>query len=213
MNRSGCGETKGCLFKPAGCDPQLDCTLGIVFYVTEPNQLRIQMVAQSLFASTTVPYLAVGFSKDALMGDDLCRKGEVEDGRLPVNSTSKSCPVEQQQGWSALELNRFVIGARKCSARRNQCARHQHWFPLLPLVSARPIDPSLIGKTLFELPAPMIVDSATSVFNSVLRPSNADTKPEESALKANSAIAWGSNTLCILIRWILAQRALSMVFH
>lgn len=29
IDRKECGETKGCLFKPAGCDPQLDCTIGI----------------------------------------------------------------------------------------------------------------------------------------------------------------------------------------
>lgn len=30
MNRNGCGDTKACLFKPAGCNPQLDCTIGIL---------------------------------------------------------------------------------------------------------------------------------------------------------------------------------------
>lgn len=28
MNSSGCDKTKSCMFKPNGCDPQLDCTLG-----------------------------------------------------------------------------------------------------------------------------------------------------------------------------------------
>lgn len=28
MTREGCGESKGCLFRPAGCDPMVDCTLG-----------------------------------------------------------------------------------------------------------------------------------------------------------------------------------------
>lgn len=31
MNRNNCGDTKVCLFKPAGCNPQLDCTIGIFY--------------------------------------------------------------------------------------------------------------------------------------------------------------------------------------
>lgn len=115
MNRNGCGDTKACLFKPAGCNPQLDCTiglfltsfllskiflicfqflinckckikelkklpkiqsfinfrhfnfLGIIFYVSEPNRLTVQMVAQSLLPTPNFQYIALGFSKDPLM--------------------------------------------------------------------------------------------------------------------------------------------------
>ncbi|KAJ1372137.1 hypothetical protein KIN20_034214 [Parelaphostrongylus tenuis] len=70
MNRDGCGKTKACLFKPAGCDPNLDCTIGLIFYVVGPNQLRIEMVATSLMPPVDQQYIAIAFSNDTIMGDD-----------------------------------------------------------------------------------------------------------------------------------------------
>uniref|UniRef100_A0A914CM06 DOMON domain-containing protein n=1 Tax=Acrobeloides nanus TaxID=290746 RepID=A0A914CM06_9BILA len=70
MTRDGCGETKGCLFKPAGCDPMRDCTQSIIFYVSGPNMLMIQLSATSLVPPPPLQYMAVAFSKDLAMGDD-----------------------------------------------------------------------------------------------------------------------------------------------
>uniref|UniRef100_A0A1I7XJV7 Dihydrolipoyl dehydrogenase, mitochondrial n=1 Tax=Heterorhabditis bacteriophora TaxID=37862 RepID=A0A1I7XJV7_HETBA len=70
MDKNGCGTTKACLLKPAGCDPNLDCTIGIMLYMTGPNQLRIEMVAQTLIPVVQQQYVAVAFSHDPVMGDD-----------------------------------------------------------------------------------------------------------------------------------------------
>src|SRR4051794_8531696 len=67
MTRDGCGETKGCLFKPAGCDPMRDCTQSIIFYVSGPNMLMIQLSATSLVPPPPLQYMAVAFSKDLAM--------------------------------------------------------------------------------------------------------------------------------------------------
>jgi hypothetical protein len=32
MSRQGCGQSKGCLFRPVGCDPMVDCTLGKLIF-------------------------------------------------------------------------------------------------------------------------------------------------------------------------------------
>lgn len=65
--RTGCGSTKGCLFKPLGCDPNLDCTTAIIFYVVGPNQLRLEMSATALIPSVQQQYVAVAFSHDEVM--------------------------------------------------------------------------------------------------------------------------------------------------
>uniref|UniRef100_A0A0R3PF10 Ig-like domain-containing protein n=1 Tax=Angiostrongylus costaricensis TaxID=334426 RepID=A0A0R3PF10_ANGCS len=69
--RDGCGKTKACLFKPAGCDPNLDCTIGLIFSVVGPNKLRIEMVATSLIPSVQQQYIAIGFSNDTIMASSL----------------------------------------------------------------------------------------------------------------------------------------------
>ncbi|KAI1715452.1 ferric-chelate reductase 1 [Ditylenchus destructor] len=208
MNRNGCGETKGCMFKPAGCDPQLDCTLGIIFFVSESNKLTVQMVAQSLLPAPPLQYIAVGFSKDALMGDDFVSEcvlspaattfsdvevfasfnygktndrtylnatehgilfdqieGEAVDGRLMCQFAQQILPQMDSKDGKLSNLNRkyFIIGATG-SAQPDEINVHDisigsHFYPI---VSARPINPSLIGKKLYELPPPMIIDSAAS---------------------------------------------------
>ena len=70
MDRHGCGETKGCLFKPAGCNPMLDCSIAIMFYVSGRNKLTIQMTAESLVPAPSLQYVAIGFSEDMFMGED-----------------------------------------------------------------------------------------------------------------------------------------------
>ncbi|XGW27551.1 hypothetical protein V3C99_007840 [Haemonchus contortus] len=79
MNRDGCGTTKACLFKPSGCDPNLDCTIGLIFFVVGPNQLRLEMVATSLIPAVQQQYIAIAFSNDAIMGDDFVTECVLSD--------------------------------------------------------------------------------------------------------------------------------------
>ncbi|PIO63343.1 hypothetical protein TELCIR_15057, partial [Teladorsagia circumcincta] len=75
----GCGTTKACLFKPSGCDPNLDCTLGLIFFVVGPNQLRVEMVGTSLIPAVPQQYIAIAFSNDAIMGDDFVTECVLSD--------------------------------------------------------------------------------------------------------------------------------------
>ncbi|CAK5085422.1 unnamed protein product [Meloidogyne enterolobii] len=70
LDRNGCGKTKGCLFRPNGCNPMLDCAIAIVFTISGKNQLYIQMAAQSIYPPPPLQYIAIGFSHDKLMGND-----------------------------------------------------------------------------------------------------------------------------------------------
>ncbi|KJH49281.1 hypothetical protein DICVIV_04603 [Dictyocaulus viviparus] len=79
QRRDGCGKTKACLFKPLGCDPNLDCTIGLVFFVVGPNKLRVEMVATSLIPTVQQQYIAIGFSDDPLMGEDMVTECVMSD--------------------------------------------------------------------------------------------------------------------------------------
>lgn len=70
INSTGCGATKGCLFKPTGCDPATDCTVAVVFSVTSDNWLDVEMSAQEIQPHVDMQFIAVGFSRDSHMGDD-----------------------------------------------------------------------------------------------------------------------------------------------
>ncbi|ETN86770.1 hypothetical protein NECAME_16142, partial [Necator americanus] len=79
MNREGCGTTKACLFKPSGCDPNLDCTIGLIFFVVGPNKLRVEMVATSLIPAVQQQYIAIAFSHDPQMGEDFVTECVMSD--------------------------------------------------------------------------------------------------------------------------------------
>ncbi|EYB99388.1 hypothetical protein Y032_0123g1178 [Ancylostoma ceylanicum] len=79
MNREGCGTTKACLFKPAGCDPNLDCTIGLIFFVVGRNKLRVEMVATSLIPAVQQQYIAIAFSHDPIMGEDFVTECVMSD--------------------------------------------------------------------------------------------------------------------------------------
>lgn len=70
VNQTGCGSEKMCLFKPAGCDPNLDCTVGVVLQITGTNRLHLQMVAQTFIPPVQQQYVAIAFSHDQIMGND-----------------------------------------------------------------------------------------------------------------------------------------------
>uniref|UniRef100_A0A1I7ZPR1 DOMON domain-containing protein n=1 Tax=Steinernema glaseri TaxID=37863 RepID=A0A1I7ZPR1_9BILA len=208
MSRAGCGETKGCLFKPAGCNPNLDCTIAIVFFVDAPNSLRVQLVAQSILPPVPLQYIAIAFSHDAQMGDDAVTEcvlgssgsfgagepevfvsynrgkandrvylnqtesgilvknieGGIEDGRLTCQFSQQIIPQMSSKGGQIWPLNHkyFIMGATG-SAQPDEVNVHDtnlgsHFYPI---VSARPINPSLIGEKLYDLP-PRFVEPVTT---------------------------------------------------
>ncbi|CAB3406206.1 unnamed protein product [Caenorhabditis bovis] len=68
--RTDCNVSKMCMFKPRGCNPNLDCTLGVVLETIGPNKLKVQMVAQTIIPPVQQQYVAIAFSHDTIMGDD-----------------------------------------------------------------------------------------------------------------------------------------------
>ncbi|KAK6739198.1 hypothetical protein RB195_020952 [Necator americanus] len=64
---STCGTMKGCLFAPPGCRPGADCTIEFSYQVNGP------FLDMELAGTTNAPntYIAVGFSKDDRMGNDM----------------------------------------------------------------------------------------------------------------------------------------------
>uniref|UniRef100_A0A0N4Z7U5 DOMON domain-containing protein n=1 Tax=Parastrongyloides trichosuri TaxID=131310 RepID=A0A0N4Z7U5_PARTI len=209
LSRDGCGETKACLFKPPGCDPNLDCTMGAMFTVVGPNQLKVQLVAQSLIPTPPLQYIAIGFSKDATMGDDYVNecilntagnlgesapevftsynkgksndrtylnetehnilfndiKGEIVNGRLTCEFTQQIIPQISSKGNRILPLNeKYYILIATGSAQPDEVNVHDtslssHFFPI---VSARPINPSLIGEATYDLPKPFVEESTSN---------------------------------------------------
>ncbi|GMR47636.1 hypothetical protein PMAYCL1PPCAC_17831, partial [Pristionchus mayeri] len=71
LDNSECNRTKWCMMRPRGCHPDRDCTQGYMLSVVGPNQLKVEMFAQSLVPSVPLQYLALGFSKDQKMGSDM----------------------------------------------------------------------------------------------------------------------------------------------
>lgn len=67
MNLDGCDKSKFCLRQPKGCQPNLDCTIAVIFWVSGPNQLTVQMAATVLQPHPLLQYVAIGFSKDQIM--------------------------------------------------------------------------------------------------------------------------------------------------
>lgn len=199
MDRSDCGHTKGCLFKPTGCDPHIDCTISLMFFVDGPNSLRIQMMAQSLLPPVPLQYIAMAFSKDEKMGDDMVTEcilsteseyvepeifisyntekandrtylekeeqklffhnisGDVIDGRLYCQYSQQIVPQFDSRGGRIVSLGHkyFIMGATG-TAQPDELNAHDtsigsHFYPI---ISTRMINPSLVGKTLYDLPRP-----------------------------------------------------------
>ncbi|CAI2352374.1 unnamed protein product [Caenorhabditis sp. 36 PRJEB53466] len=70
INSTECGRTKMCLFRPLGCDPNLDCTIGVALSIIGPNQMKVQMVAATIVPPVQQQYVAIAFSHDTYMGND-----------------------------------------------------------------------------------------------------------------------------------------------
>ncbi|KAF1756516.1 hypothetical protein GCK72_012969 [Caenorhabditis remanei] len=59
-----------CMFRPRGCNPNLDCTIGVTVQVIGQNQMKVQMVAATIIPPVQQQYVAVAFSHDKAMGND-----------------------------------------------------------------------------------------------------------------------------------------------
>jgi hypothetical protein len=264
MNRDGCGETKGCLFKPAGCIPSLDCTIGIIFFVSGPNRLTVQLVATSLLPAPPLQYIAVGFSHDAEMGDDYVMEcvlsptasefgvvevfssynrgklndrtylnsteqlilfdgveGEVVDNRLTCQFVQQIVPQMSSKSGRLWNLNHkyFIIGATG-SAQPDEVNAHDtslgsHFYPI---VSARPINPSVIGERLYDLPPPfaepveptaVMMEVANRTVNKTvtMEPTESATEPSsrESAATAWRTMSLMGSLLAVLSAYLTAR--------
>ncbi|CAJ0605359.1 unnamed protein product [Cylicocyclus nassatus] len=67
FDASTCGSQKGCLFAPPGCRPGTDCMIQFSYVVDGPF-LDMELAGTP---SVTNGYIAVGFSQDDRMGDDM----------------------------------------------------------------------------------------------------------------------------------------------
>ncbi|VDM51953.1 unnamed protein product [Angiostrongylus costaricensis] len=67
MSVSTCGTMKGCLFAPPGCQPSTDCQIAFSYQVDGPY------LSMELSGTPPTPdgFIAVGFSNDPFMGDDM----------------------------------------------------------------------------------------------------------------------------------------------
>jgi hypothetical protein len=217
MNRDGCGEVKGCLFKPAGCDPMRDCTIGIIFYVSGQNLLTIQVVATIQLPPPPLQYIAIGFSRDSSMGDDMVSEcvlsptgdefalepevfvsynigksndrillnateqaslirniqGESVNGRVSCQWSQEIIPQQPSKGGRLWNLNHkyYIMGAtgsaQPAGINSHDTAMASHFYPI---VSARPINPSVIGKKLYDLPKPFVAPESPSTPPPPLKP-------------------------------------------
>ncbi|KAI6233895.1 DOMON domain-containing protein [Aphelenchoides fujianensis] len=235
MTRAGCGETKGCLFRPAGCDPQVDCTLGMIFFVSGPNKLTVQLTATSLVPPPPLQYIAIGFSHDSLMADDYVAEcilspqstsfsepevfvsynGEgksndrtylneterailfdsvessVQDMRISCSFVIQIVPQISSKNGRIWSLNHkyYIFGATG-SAQPDELNAHDtsqgsHFYPI---VSARAINPALIGSKLYELPAPFVEATPAPTTTPAADDADAQTAAVEEEEAATTAV-------------------------
>jgi len=87
FNPVGCSSTKGCLFKPKGCTPHINCSYALS-YRSDSQRVYLELLGAVPAAQNS--YLAVGFSSDPQMGDDSVTEcssfnGPSFTGRLSYN--------------------------------------------------------------------------------------------------------------------------------
>uniref|UniRef100_A0A915N8N4 DOMON domain-containing protein n=1 Tax=Meloidogyne javanica TaxID=6303 RepID=A0A915N8N4_MELJA len=78
FDSSGCGLTKGCLFKPPNCNPYNDCSYALS-YISDDERVYFELLAQ--VAGESNVWAAVGFSVDGLMGGDTVTDCSSLEGR------------------------------------------------------------------------------------------------------------------------------------
>ncbi|KAI6217193.1 Ferric-chelate reductase 1 [Aphelenchoides besseyi] len=119
----GCGETKGCLFKPQNCIPYIDCSYAFS-YVRDSSHLFMELFAAlPLHQGDKGGFVAVGFSKDDLMGSDTVTdcsslSGRPFVGRLSFNpgKSNRRVPINEDVHNSMLQtlISHYVNGTLYC---------------------------------------------------------------------------------------------------
>ncbi|CAD6195624.1 unnamed protein product [Caenorhabditis auriculariae] len=138
VNSTGCGTTNFCVFKPKGCDPNLDCTVGVVVSIVGSNQMRVQMAAQTLIPPVQQQYVAVAFSDDIEMGNDTVTECVLSDAAafvdpevyLSYNKGKANDRVylhdeEHKQMFSNIEAE-FVDGRLMCQFTQQLVPQFDH---------------------------------------------------------------------------------------
>uniref|UniRef100_A0A0K0CZM3 DOMON domain-containing protein n=1 Tax=Angiostrongylus cantonensis TaxID=6313 RepID=A0A0K0CZM3_ANGCA len=140
MNRDGCGKTKACLFKPVGCNPNLDCTIGLIFFVVGPNQLRIEMVATSLIPSVQQQYVAIGYVKISCLH---CSQFNLGSSAFQGDDFVTECVMSNMGEFSGSEPEVFVSYNHGKSNDRIFLNDHEH-RTLISNISSHVIDGRLV---------------------------------------------------------------------
>ncbi|WKX96415.1 hypothetical protein Q1695_012673 [Nippostrongylus brasiliensis] len=105
MDTSTCGKMKGCLFAPEGCQAGVTCQIHFSYQV-DGNSLAMELYGTPPVSNG---YIAVGFSKDDKMGDDMvvyCAQfgngqavgGLALNGKKPNNTIISNVGVQDVTG-------------------------------------------------------------------------------------------------------------------
>ncbi|KAI1715310.1 DOMON domain-containing protein [Ditylenchus destructor] len=122
---SECGRIKGCLFKPEGCMPHVNCSYAFS-YRSDPSRVYMEILGEVVAESNA--FVAVGFSTDALMGNDTVTdcssfEGTAFQGRLSFNpgKTNRRVPIEENAQEEILSTHtaQYADGTLYCRLSQN----------------------------------------------------------------------------------------------
>ncbi|TMS34457.1 hypothetical protein L596_002046 [Steinernema carpocapsae] len=124
FSTSGCGQTKGCVLSPQGCQAS-DCSRAFTYSRVNGSYLEFEIMAKIPYE--TNGYVAVGFSRDSLMGDDTVTEcasfnGAPYQGSLSYNpgqyNRRVSLPENQQQQILQTLQSSYENGRVYCKLRQ-----------------------------------------------------------------------------------------------
>ncbi|KAI6181922.1 Ferric-chelate reductase 1 [Aphelenchoides besseyi] len=140
----GCGETKGCLFKPQNCIPYNDCSYAFS-YVRDSSHVFMELFATlPLYQGEKGGFVAVGFSKDDLMGSDTVTdcssfSGRPFVGRLSFNpgKSNRRVPINEVDVHNSMLqtlISHYANGTLYCKLAQSihpaPDVKHYHVQPL-----------------------------------------------------------------------------------
>ncbi|KAE9415803.1 hypothetical protein Angca_002415, partial [Angiostrongylus cantonensis] len=144
MDVSTCGTMKGCLFAPPGCQPSTDCRIAFSYQV-DGSYLNMEL---SGTPPTPNGFIAVGFSNDPLMGDDMvvyCANfaGQVAAG-LAVNGQKPSNTIINNVGIQDVLRTSNIGGELYCEVNQRLDPNQSNLYNLNNtyqiLLAAGPVD-------------------------------------------------------------------------
>ncbi|KAK0394774.1 hypothetical protein QR680_000926 [Steinernema hermaphroditum] len=99
FSTSGCGDTKGCVLSPQGCQAS-SCLRAFTYSRVNSTVLEMELMARTPYA--TDGFVAVGFSRDTFMGDDTVTQcasfnGGPYQGSLSYNPGKSNVRLEAPQ--------------------------------------------------------------------------------------------------------------------